>query len=143
VVLGAGPVFLWPAATNGLGSYKWGAGPTFVILKQEHGWTIGLPANHVWSYAGHENSTNVSASYLQPYLGYTTKTYTTLMVNTESTYNWKATQWTVPINVMLSQLLKVGSQPIGLQAGYRYYTDSTNQGPTWGLRFAVTFLFPK
>jgi len=142
-ILGAGPVFLWPTATNGLGAGKWGAGPTFVILRQESGWTYGLLANHLWSYAGHADRTNVSASFLQPFLSYTTTTYTSLTVNTESTYNWKATQWTVPLNFMVSQILKVGPQPISLQAGYRYYTDSPNRGPDWGLRFAVVLLFPK
>jgi hypothetical protein len=33
VTWGAGPVFLWPTATDrDLGADKWGAGPTFVIL---------------------------------------------------------------------------------------------------------------
>lgn len=64
-------------------------------------------------------------------------------IPTLESINWKATQWTVLINVMLNQLLTVGSHPISLQAGYRSYTDSPNHGPTWGHRFAVVLLFPK
>jgi len=39
-ILAAGPVFLYPSATDPLlGSEKWGAGPTGLILKQTGGWT--------------------------------------------------------------------------------------------------------
>jgi hypothetical protein len=142
-ILGAGPALLYPAATDSaLGSGKWGAGPTVVALRQGHGWTYGILANQIWSYAGW-GAQNVNATFLQPFFGYSTKTYTTLMLNTESTYDWNQGQWTVPLNIMLNQMLKVGKQPISLQLGYRYYAERPSGGPDWGLRFAVTLLFPK
>ena len=112
------------------------------MLRQEKGFTYGILANHVWSYAGWGDQ-NVNSTFLQPFFGYTTKTYTTFMVNTESTYDWQANQWLVPLNFMLTQLLKVRKQPLSLQLGYRYYADGPRGGPDWGLRFSVTFLFPK
>ena len=142
-ILGGGPVFLWPTATDSLlGSGKWGAGPSVVALRQEHGFTYGVLANQIWSYAGW-GPQNVNATFLQPFVGYTTKTFTTLTLNTESTYDWTAGQWTVPVNIMLQQLLKIGGQPIAFQLGYRYYAQRPLGGPDWGLRFNVTFLFPK
>ena len=142
-IMGAGPVLLLPTATDSaLGSGQWGAGPTAVVLRQDKGFTYGILANHIWSYAGWGNE-NVNTTYLQPFVGYTTKNFTTFMVNTESTYDWQGRQWSVPMNFMLTQLLKVGKQPISLQLGYRYYADGPKGGPDWGLRFAVTFLFPK
>jgi hypothetical protein len=143
-IVGFGPVFLYPTASdNALGNEKWGAGPTGVVLRQESGFTYGLLFNHIWSFAGDGDRKDISATYLQPFVGYTTKTYTTLLVNTESTYGWEKSQWTVPINVMLTQMLKIGGQPISLQIGYRYYAEKPTGGPDWGLRFAITFLFPK
>ena len=143
-IWGAGPVLLYPSATeNALGSEKWGAGPTAVMLKQDSGWTYGLLANHIWSFAGRDSRADVSATFLQPFVSYTTKTYTTFGLNTESTYDWKNSQWTVPINLTVSQLLKLGNQPISLQLGGRYYAEKPDGGPDWGLRFNVTFLFPK
>jgi hypothetical protein len=142
-ILGGGPAFLYPTATDSvLGSGKWGAGPTVVVLKQEKGFTYGILANHVWSYAGWGDQ-NVNATFLQPFFTYSTKTYTTFGVNTESTYDWQQRQWSVPLNFFVTQLLKVGKQPLSLQLGYRYYADGPQGGPDWGLRFAVTFLFPK
>ena len=55
-IWGAGPVFLWPSATdNALGSEKFGLGPTVVLLKQQSGWTYGVLANHIWSVAGDDD----------------------------------------------------------------------------------------
>ena len=142
-ILGAGPVLYYPTATDSaLGAGKWGAGPTIVVLRQEHGFTYGILANQIWSYAGW-GSQNVNATFLQPFLSYTTKTYTTFGMNTESTYNWQASQWTVPLNFTVQQLLKIGKQPIAFQLGYRYYAQRPAGGPDWGLRFDVTFLFPE
>jgi hypothetical protein len=143
-IVGAGPVILYPTASNdALGSEKWGAGPTVVLLKQQSGFTYGLLANQIWSFAGDNERANVSATFVQPFLSYTTKTFTTFGVNTESTYDWENSQWTVPLNTTVTQLLKIGGQPLTMQLGYRYYAEAPDGGPDWGLRFAVTLLFPK
>ena len=143
-IMGAGPAFLYPSASdNALGSQKWGAGPTAVFLKQEDGWTYGALANHIWSFAGSAYRTDVSSTFLQPFIAYTTKMHTTLGLNTESTYNWESNQWNVPLNLQLSQVLKLGSQPVQFTLGGRYYADKPAGGADWGLRFVVTLIFPK
>jgi len=143
-IIGVGPALFYPTATDAtLGGRKWAAGPTAVVLKQQSGWTYGILANHLWSYAGSSDRSEVNATYLQPFLTYTTKTFTSFSVNSESTYDWKSEQWTVPINALVTQLLRIGGQPLTLQVGYRYYAETPTNGPDWGLRFTVTFLFPK
>jgi hypothetical protein len=139
-----GPVFLWPTATDDtLGAEKWGAGPTGLLLKQEKGWTYGILANHIWSYAGDGDRGEVNATFLQPFLSYTWPTATTVGINTESTYDWNSDQWTVPLNLSVSQLVKLGGQPVQFAIGPRYYAESPDGGPEWGVRFTVTLLFPK
>jgi hypothetical protein len=144
---GVGPVFLLPTATDELlGTGKWGVGPTGVALVQSGGWTYGMLANQIWSVAGQSGRKDVSSSFLQPFLVYTTSGATSFALNTESTYDWNAETWSVPINLMVSQLFKVGSQPISVQGGLRYWADSPDAGPEeggLGFRFNVTFLFPK
>ncbi|WP_411728213.1 hypothetical protein, partial [Methyloglobulus sp.] len=143
-IMGGGPAFLYPSATdNTLGGQKWGAGPTAILLKQDGGWTYGALANHIWSFAGTESRQEVDATFLQPFLSYTTKTHTTYSVNTESTYDWQNSQWTVPLNVVVAQLLKFDKQPVQFALSVRYYPEKPNGGPEWGLRFVVTLLFPK
>ena len=58
-----------------------------MFLKQDSGWTYGLPANHVWSFAGNKNRSDVSSTFGQPFLSFTNKSYTTFGLNTESTYD--------------------------------------------------------
>jgi len=143
-IWGVGPQFLLRTGRDNLSANKWGAGPDAVFLKQENGWTYGALATHTWSFSG-TGQTNISATYVQPFLSFTTKHYTTYGINTESTYNWNDKQWSVPINMTVTQLLKIGHQPLTLQAGARYWADTPNNtGPQgWGIRFAVNFLFPK
>jgi hypothetical protein len=144
LVWGAGPVFLLPSASDHvLGTEKWGMGPTVVVLKQAKGWTIGALWNHIWSFAGNESRQDVSATFFQPFVGYTTRKQTTYTINSESTYDWKNDQWTAPINLMVAQLVKVGGRPMQFQLGYRYYIDRPSNGPNNGLRVNVIFLYPR
>ena len=85
----------------------------------------------------------MNASFVQPFVSFTTKKQTTFGINTESTYDWQNSQWTVPINLTVSQLVKLGGQPMQFQLGGRVYAERPDGGPDWGLRFTVTFLFPK
>ena len=59
---------------------------------------ISAPFQNNWNFG-------ISATSLQPFLSYTTKAYTTYAVNTESTYDWQNSQWIVPVNATVSQLL--------------------------------------
>lgn len=143
-IWGVGPVFLIPTATDDLlGSEKWGAGPTALVLKQTGPWTYGALANHLWSFAGDDGRDDVNATFLQPFLAYITDTKTTLALNLESTYDWEQEEWNVPANFVVSQLLKIGDQPVQFFGGVRYYLETPDGGPEWGLRFGLTFLFPK
>lgn len=155
-IWGAGAVLLYPSGTDGLSAHNWGAGPTALVLKQQNGWTYGVLANHLWSYAqtgGHGSSdagdasdgsdAGINATFLQPFVSYSTRSFTTYGLNTESTYDWSHSQWTVPVNASVSQLIKVGKLPVQLSLGVKYYAERPIGGPDWGLRFAVTFLFPK
>jgi hypothetical protein len=143
-IVGVGPALYYPSATNdALGAEKWGAGPTVVALKQDHGLTLGVLSNHIWSFAGDEDRDGISSTFIQPFLSYTTSTYTIFGVNTESTYDWENSQWTVPINLSVTQMLKIHGLPLTCQLGYRYYAEAPDGGPDWGLRFTLTLLFPE
>lgn len=145
-ILGAGPVFLWPTATDDLlGSEKWGTGPTLVALKQQGPWTLGILANHIWSFAdaGDSARDEMNATFLQPFVSYITSTKTTFTVNLETTYDWEHEEWTVPVNLVISQLFKIGGHPMQAFAGGRLYLDKPDGGPEWGIRAGLVLLFPK
>lgn len=145
IIWGVGPALLLNTASNdALGSRKWGAGPTGVALKQEGPWTYGILANHIASFSGDNSRPGVSATFMQPFLAYITQSKTTFTVNSETTYDWKNDDWSVPINFMASQLLRAGSQIIQIGGGLRYWADASDFGPEGlGARLQLTFLFPK
>ena len=143
-IWGLGPVFLIPTATDSvLGTEKWGIGPTGVVLKQVGPWTFGALANHLWDFAGDDSRAGVNATFLQPFVSYITDTKTTFTINSESTYDWNANEWTVPVNLVVSQLFTIGEQPVQAFGGLRCYLDKPSGGPEWGVRFGLIFLFPK
>ena len=141
-IWGVGPVIVIPTSSDTrFGLDEWGLGPTGVVLKQSNGWTYGALANHVWDVGG---DVDINATYLQPFLSYTTPDAWTFTVNTESTYDWEGEQWSVPIHASVSKLVRFGQRPVSLQLGIRHWAESTPTGPEGtGVRASITFLFPK
>lgn len=145
LIWGVGPVLLLPTASDDLfGSEKWGAGPTAVVLKQQGHWTYGALANHIWSFAGEDDRADVNATFLQPFMSYTTPKAVTYSFNTEATYDWQSSEASVPLNLAVAKVTRLGSQLVSLSVGIRYYVDSTPTGPEgFGGRLVFTLLFPK
>lgn len=144
-IWGAGPVLLLPTGTETLLSAdKWGAGPTAVALRQQGPWTYGALANHIWSFAGDDSRADINATFLQPFLSYTTPQAWTFALNTESTYDWEGEQWSVPVNGIVSKVTKIGDQLVSIGAGARYWAEGPGGGPEgWGARLVFTLLLPK
>jgi len=144
-IWGIGPALLIPTATDDfLGAGQFGLGPTMVVLKQKRGWTYGALTNHIWSVVGEEGRSDVNSTFIQPFLSYTTRTAWTYSVNTESTYDWERDNWSVPIHVQVSKVVKYGSRPVSYAGALRCWATSPSGGPQGcGFRFTVTMLFPK
>lgn len=143
-ILGIGPALSLPTGTHDLlTSDKWAAGPTVIALKQEKGWTYGALLNHLWDFAGRDSRSSVNNTFIQPFLTLNRPGGWSYTINTESSYNWQANQWTVPVNIMINKVVKFGKQPVQFQLGGRYYVEKPDSGPEWGLRCGVIFLFPE
>jgi len=142
---GVGPVWLLPTATDDtLGGEKFGIGPTGIALKQQGSWTYGMLLNHIWSVAGDNDRADISSTFVQPFLAYVTSTHTTFSLNTKSTYDWESEEWSVPINFMVAQMLKLGKLPVQISLGARYWADAPENGPEgWGGEISVYLHFSK
>lgn len=143
-IWGVGPVFLLPTATDDLlGTKKWGAGPSAVALKQSGPWTYGALTNHIRSFAGENSRGDVNVTLLQPFVTYAFAKGQTVTFQTESTYDWENTQWTVPLGFFYTKVTKIGPQLLSFSGGPRYYAVGADGVPDWGLRVSVALLFPK
>ena len=137
VTWGVGPVLVFPTATDSLlGSKKWSAGPGAVALMLRGPWTVGMLANHVWSFAGDSDRQDISNTFLQPFVAYTLPSAWTFAVQTESSYNWKSESWLIPVNFGVSKLVRFGRLPVSIQAGVGYWLESPRSGPE-GLRYRL------
>lgn len=143
-VLGAGPAMLLPTATDdSLGTEQLALGPTAVALKQKGPWTAGVLANHLWSVSGPGDRADVNATYVEPWLSYVTSTDTTISLSAETSYDWDADAWSVPVILTVDQLFQVGNQYISIGAAAKYWAESPEGGPQdFGSRLQVTFLIP-
>jgi len=147
-IWGAGPIVQLPTTSSSeLGSYRWGLGPTFVMLKMEKGnpWVYGFLVNNVWSVG-----TGAGGSYnnflLQPFVNYNFPDGTYLSSSPVITANWKAdssNQWTVPLGIALGHIFHLGKLPVNAQIGGYYNVVRPDFGPNWQIRAQVQFMFPK
>ena len=143
-ILALGPVAHWPTGTDPiLRSEQLGVGFTGLALRQEGPWTYGLLANHIWGVTQSDDHPDLNATFLQPFVSYNWPTATTLTLQTETTYDWTAQDWTVPVNLVVSQIIKLKDQPVQFFVGGRYYAEAPDDGPEWGIRFGFTLLFPR
>ena len=144
-IWGVGTAMLLPTGTdhdNFLGGNQWGLGPTAVALKNEGHFTYGVLTNHRWNVGGTDGRPEVNATFIQPFISFIPGGGWTYSLNSESTYDWEAEQFTIPINLMVSKMFKIGDRPAQWQVGARYYVEKPANGPEWGLRMALTLLFP-
>ena len=116
LIWGLGPAFLYPTGTHPLlGTGTFSMGPTFVGLKQEGPWTVGVLMNQLWSVVIEEHRSSYSAMFVQPFITYTTKhpyDFHSLTRNPRRTgMQARDGKWTVPVIFQISQILKIGKQP--------------------------------
>jgi hypothetical protein len=147
VIYGGGLALGLPTATGDfLGSGKWSAGPSVIVLYQPTGWTVGTLIQNTWSYAGDESRGDVNFFYSQVFIvkNLPKKWY----VNSAPiiTANWEAesgNQWTLPLGAGVGKLFRVGKLPINAQTGYYFNVVKPDGGANTQLRVQATLLFPK
>jgi hypothetical protein len=146
VIWGVGPVISLPSTSvPTLGTEKWSAGPTAVVLKQTGPWTVGALWNQVWSFSGNAARDDVNQMFLQPFMAYQATPTITLSVSSETTANWEVDEgrWTVPITAVVSKLSTFGTFPASYAVGVAGFAAHPAVGPTWRLRGVITILLPR
>jgi hypothetical protein len=149
VIWGVGPTLVLPTATNTtyLGQGKLSIGPSVVALVQPKHFTIGVLANNYWSVAGHSDLDKpaVNQFLLQYFVNYNmTKGYY-LVTAPIITADWRETnggRWVVPFGGGAGRIMKLGFQPVNIQAMlYGNVVHPPGQSP-WALKCQIAFLFP-
>jgi len=147
VIWGVGPVLQFPTATDQwLGSGKWNAGPSGLVLTMQGPWVMGVLAQNVWSYAGDSDRNYVNQMLINPFVNYNLPGGWYLTMSPNITADWHADseeRWTVPIGGGVGRLFRVGKQPVNIQLAGYYNVVHPTLGPEWTVRLQIQFLFPK
>jgi hypothetical protein len=146
IIWGVGPAVSLPSTSvPTLGTGKWSAGPTAVVLKQTGPWTVGALWNQIWSFAGSDARNDVNRMFLQPFLAYQATRTVTYTVQSETSADWEVDdgRWTVPINVLVAKLSTFGVFPASYQLGFGGFPVHPEIGPSWKIRGAIVILLPR
>jgi hypothetical protein len=130
-IWGAGPVVQIPTnSTAELGNKNWGLGPSFVLLRLEHG--------SPW--------VSYNNGLIQPFINYNFEGGFYLTSAPILTVNWKAEnsqQWTVPIGGGIGKIFHLGKLPVNTQLSAYYNVVRPDFGANWQIRAQVQLMFPK
>ena len=146
-IWGIGPSITLPTATDSeIGSEKWSAGPTGVILFQPEWGTFGMLVRHLGSFAGDSDRRNINQTLFEPFVNYNLPNGWYLISDLVMTANWDLDSsdiWTVPLGGGVGKLFKVGKQAMNARTEAYYNIDKPDNGPNWQWGFTIQFLFPK
>lgn len=143
--VGYGGALILPSATgDALGSGKWAAGPAMIVANTGKPITWGGLLQHVWSFAGAADRTDVSVTTVQPFLTYLLSDGWAATVSSETTYNWNAgsgDEWTVPLTLGFSKVVRFGSEFVNLGLAYVKYLDHPAYTTTSEVRLSTTYVW--
>lgn len=159
VIWGVGPTMIFPTATSAvLGQGKLSFGPSVVTLIQPGKWTIGELINNVWSVAGSEHRPHVNQMVLQYFINYNLKKgwYLTSAPIVTANWNNKANgeaadggdttpggRWTIPFGGGAGRIMRLGPQPVNIQANFYGNAVHPPGASSWSLRLQFALLYPK
>ena len=147
IIWGIGPSLgLNTSTSDFIGTGKWTAGPSLVLLAQPKPWTAGLLVRNLWSFAGDAGRESVNSLMFQYFLNYNLPGGWYLTSSPVITANWNAPsdeRWTVPLGGGIGKILRVGRVPVNLQVQGFGNVVAPEDAPAWSLRFQVQLLFPK
>lgn len=147
-LLGLGPTFIFPTAGSVYtGQGKWQVGPAVVVAYLSKKFILGVFPQQWWSYAGDASRPSTNQMNLQPIAALFFDGGWTVGYSGNITANWTAesgNQWTVPLGLAVSKVVKFGRLPvkIGL-AGQYMVTQPEPVGQRWNIQIQLTPVLPK
>ncbi len=126
-----------PTATDDLGSDRWTLGPEILLGKATAKYVLGLFPNHQWSVGG-SGDADISVTSIQMFYTAIRGGGWTVGTGPSSTYDWKAEQWTVPIQINAGRTVILNGRPWKLGGEINYYVEKADGfGPEWMFSFSV------
>ncbi len=142
---GVGPVAQFPTASEeSLGSGKWAAGPAVGFTARSGKLLWGAFNQNLFSYAGDAHRADVNVSSLQPIVNYSLPCQWSVGTSEMNLlYDWDDGRWAaLPLGFRVSKLVKLGTIPVQVSAGYEHNFVDDSVGPKDTFTFTLKFLLP-
>jgi len=149
-LLGAGPVGLFPSATDDdLGQDQWALGPAAVFGYKNKFMTAGVFPNYFWKVgsSGQDDDTpDVNQGSMLYFLILNLPDAWQVGFNPTITYNHQAdsgNKWNVPVGLFAGKTVKIGKMPVNIKAGFEYSVVSPDDfGQIAQFRLQITPVVP-
>ncbi|SFH64465.1 hypothetical protein [Albimonas pacifica] len=137
-----GAVGTLPTATDDrVGGEQLRLGPEALLARFEDWGVYGVFPKHQWAVAG--DSYDYSASQVQFFLKFLPGDGWNVGTQPTMTYDWKAEDWTVPLNLTVSKTVILAGTPVKLELAADYYVAQPGAfGPEWTISFNITPVVP-
>jgi hypothetical protein len=146
-IWGAGPAIILPTASeDNLGTGKWSAGPSVVVLSISGPWVYGLLVSNVWSLGGDSDRSDVNSFLAQYFINYNMAGGWYFTSAPIITSNWEANsdnRWIVPFGAGGGKIFRIGSQAFNANVQAFANVVKPDFGPDWSFRFQLQAMFPK
>mgnify|MGYP001323540503 CR=1 FL=1 len=125
-VIAGGFTLEFPTADpRDMGSEKWSIGPSFVWVSvgQTHEMTYGFILQQWWSFAGPKGAEDVNKTQIIPVYWYNLPKGWSIGGQPYWNANWEQNGddvWNIPLQFMVSKILKAGELPMKIQFGWQY-----------------------
>ena len=133
-----------PTATDSdVASKQLRLGPEALIAKF-HKWGIwALFPSHLWDVTGWSDNGYYSVSQLQAVLKFLPGDGWAIGTSPIMNYDWKAEEWTVPLNLTVSKTVMFGKMPVKIELETNYYIVQPDLfGPEWLIGINITPVVP-
>lgn len=159
LIYGIGPYLQIPGGQSGeFGPTQWGAGIRGVFVATPKPWTFAIYAHQSWSVGGSTGAGTpaspgtgtVNTFSAWPTVSYTTDNAWVYSLDSEAVYNYDVRRAYVPVNALISKVVRIEGAPVSFGVGARYNVSSypgTFQYPGtprgWGARAQMNFILGK
>ena len=156
LIYGIGPYIQIPGGQSGeFGPTQWGAGIRGVFIATPKPWTFAVYAHQSWSVGGSTGAGTpaspgtgtVNTLSAWPTVSFTTDDAWVYSLDSEAVYNYDVRRAYVPVNALISKVVRIDGAPVSFGVGARYNVSSysgTLQYPGtprgWGARAQINFI---
>lgn len=116
---------------------QWRLGPEALVARiYKKGYWAIFPS-HQWDVGG--RNYDYSTTQLEIFGGFYLPNAWTIYTDSKLSYDWVNDQATIPINLSVSKVTKIGNLPVKFSAGVDYYAKSNDAfGQDWSINFSIS-----